>query len=75
MSEPRKYSLIVIGAGISGLSTALAWMRVYSPREHPVLVLEKNAVPGGCVSTFARGGYRFDTTQIIPDVSDLLRFF
>lgn len=67
------YPLIVIGAGITGLSTALAWKKVYPGKD--ILVLEKNAVVGGCVTTFARQGYLFDTTQIIPDVSDLLDYF
>lgn len=75
MNPQKKYSLIVIGAGISGLSTALAWTKVYNPEKEKVLVIEKNRIPGGCVSTFARKGYRFDTTQIIPDLSDLLDFF
>jgi phytoene dehydrogenase-like protein len=71
----KKYSLIVIGGGIAGLSTALAWTRVYDPKKFPVLLLERNSTPGGCVSTFSREGFRFDTAQIIPDVSDLLDFF
>ncbi len=74
-NSKKKYSLIVIGAGITGLSTALAWTKVYSIADKPVLILEKNAMPGGCVTTFAREGYRFDTTQIIPDVFDGLKFF
>lgn len=37
--------------------------------------MKKNTVPGGCVATFTRKGYRFETTQIIPDVSNLLSFF
>ncbi len=69
------YKIIIIGAGITGLSTGLAWTKVFDARKSPVLVIEKQAVPGGCVSTFAREGYRFDTVQIIPDVSDILNFF
>lgn len=75
MTERAKYDLLIIGAGITGLSTALAWTRVYDLRERSVLILERNSVPGGCVSTFARRGFRFDTAQIIPDVRDLLAFF
>ena len=67
--------MIIIGAGITGLSTALAYSKVYDLKEKPVLILERNSTPGGCVSTFARKGYRFDTTQIIPDVSNILEFF
>ena len=69
----KQYKLIVIGAGVAGLSTALAWNKIYNPED--VIVLEKNPIPGGCVTTFARKGFRFDTTQIIPDVSNLLEFF
>jgi phytoene dehydrogenase-like protein len=69
------YKIIIIGAGITGLSTGLAWTKVFDVRKNPVLIIEKQAVPGGCISTFAREGYRFDTVQIIPDVSDILNFF
>jgi all-trans-retinol 13,14-reductase len=67
----RKYELIVIGGGVSGLSTAIAWLL---NREGPVLVVEKEPVPGGCVASFARGGFRFDTVQLIPDMRDLLDY-
>jgi len=69
------YHIIIIGAGITGLSTGLAWTRVFDPVQHPVLIIEKEPAPGGCVTTFARNGYRFDTVQIIPDISRLLSFF
>ncbi len=68
-----KYDLVVIGGGITGLSTALAWTKIYPGRS--ALVLEQHSIVGGCVSTFARQGYKFDTVQIIPDISDLLEFF
>ena len=67
----EKYKLIVIGGGISGLSTAIAWMK---NRDGPVLVMEKESVPGGCVASFSREGYRFDTVQLIPDMTDLLDY-
>lgn len=71
----EKYSLIIIGAGITGLSTGLAWTKLYNANDKPVLIVEKHSVPGGCVTTFVRNGYHFDTVQIVPDVSDLLDFF
>jgi len=71
----REYGLIIIGAGMTGLSAALAWAETHDLEKEPVLVLEKEPVPGGCVTTFARQGYRFDTVQIIPDISDLLKFY
>jgi len=68
-------SLIVVGGGITGLSTALAWARNVDCAQRPVLVLEKQPVVGGCVTSFKRQGYLFDTTQLIPDVSELLEYF
>jgi len=71
----KHYKIIIIGAGMSGLSTGLAWQKVYGPHNDDVLIVEKNPTVGGCVTSFARKGYIFDTTQIIPDVADLLAFF
>jgi len=71
----NKYSLIIIGAGMTGLSTALAWLKTHDSISEPLLILEKEPTPGGCVTTFAREGYLFDTVQIIPDISDLLEFY
>lgn len=71
----RDYKLIIIGGGISGLSTGLAFSKIYDLRDNPVLIVEKQKAVGGCVSTFARDAYRFDTVQIIPDVRNILRFF
>ncbi len=73
--DKKIYKLVVVGAGITGLSTALAWKKAYPGADNDVIVLERNPIVGGCVTTFAREGFRFDTTQIIPDVSDLLEFF
>ncbi len=69
------FKLIIIGAGITGLSTGLAWQKVYGINNNDVLILEKNSTVGGCVTSFARKGYIFDTTQIIPDISNVLDFF
>jgi len=59
----------VIGAGVSGLSTAIAWL---TWKKGPVLVLEKEPVPGGCVASFRRDPYRFETVQLVPDLKDLM---
>jgi len=69
------YKIIIIGAGMSGLSTGLAWQKVYGAHNDDVLIVENNATVGGCVTSFARKGYIFDTTQIIPDVANVLAFF
>lgn len=47
----------VIGGGISGLVCA----GLLSSAGRSVILVEKNDVPGGCCSSFARRGYRFDT--------------
>ncbi len=65
----ERVSLAVVGAGVGGLAAALAWLRHAQGR---VVVLEKHRRPGGYVTSFARGGYLFDTCQMFPDVSDLL---
>lgn len=50
-------SVIVIGAGIGGLSTAA----LLAAAGYPVTVLEGQSYPGGCASTFYHQGYRFDS--------------
>jgi C-3',4' desaturase CrtD len=49
--------VIVIGAGIGGLTTAAVLARVGLD----VTVLEAQVYPGGCASTFYHQGYRFDS--------------
>ena len=70
----EKYSLIIIGGGITGLSCALAWVKNRDPSQYPVLLLEKQPIVGGMVTTFKRKGYSFDTAQLIPDPVELFRY-
>jgi phytoene dehydrogenase-like protein len=70
----NNYSLIIIGGGITGLSTALTWAKNKDTSRYPVLLLEKQPIVGGMVTTFKRKGYAFDTTQLIPDPIDLFRY-
>ena len=52
----RDLHLVVIGAGIGGLSAAAMLAR----RGMQVTLLEAGEAPGGCAGTFSSGGYRFD---------------
>jgi phytoene dehydrogenase-like protein len=54
----KRKKVIVIGAGIAGLTTA-AYL---SGKGMKVTVFEKNGKPGGLVDTFARNGYAFEAT-------------
>ncbi|MBF2098190.1 MAG: C-3',4' desaturase CrtD [Gloeomargaritaceae cyanobacterium C42_A2020_066] len=55
-------AVVVIGGGIGGLTAGALLAR----RGYSVTVLEQAAVPGGCASTFRRGGFIFDVgaTQV-----------
>ncbi len=48
--------IVVIGAGIGGLTTAAILARAGLD----VTVLEAHIYPGGCAGTFYHQGYRFD---------------
>lgn len=58
----RSRRVVVIGAGIGGLTTAA----LLAHRGYSVLVLDQAIVPGGCASTFKRKGFTFDVgaTQV-----------
>ena len=58
----QKARVIVIGAGIGGLTTGALLAR----RGYDVLMLDAAIVPGGCASTFKRQGFTFDVgaTQV-----------
>jgi NADPH-dependent glutamate synthase beta subunit-like oxidoreductase len=56
-----KYQVIVIGAGIGGLSAAA----VLAHQGVDVLLIEKSREPGGCCSSIRLGEFTFDTAASI----------
>ncbi len=52
------YDAIIVGAGIGGLAAGLN----LANNNKKVLILEKNSLPGGLVTTFKRGRFEFDTS-------------
>ena len=52
------YDVIVIGAGNGGMSAAVNLLQ----HDKKVLVLEKNAFPGGCATSFVSGRYEFEAS-------------
>lgn len=69
-----KYSLVIIGGGIVGLSAAIAWAKNRDTSEFPVLLIEKQPIVGGMVTSFKRNGFLFDTAQLIPSPLELFRY-
>jgi phytoene dehydrogenase-like protein len=67
---PSSAPLVVVGGGVAGLAAALAWTRARP--DEPALVLEKQSHVGGYVTSYWRGGFRFDTCQMVPDLDPLL---
>ncbi|MFX0020776.1 MAG: phytoene desaturase family protein [Candidatus Hermodarchaeota archaeon] len=75
MTDKKKYGLIVVGGGMTGLSTALTWAINHDVKNEPVLLIEKEPKTGGYVTSYERDGFLFDTCQMIPNISDLLEYF
>ncbi|CDN15387.1 Neurosporene desaturase [Richelia intracellularis] len=61
-ASAKKYRVIVIGAGIGGLTAGA----LLAHKNYDVLILDQAIVPGGCASTFKRQGFTFDVgaTQV-----------
>jgi phytoene dehydrogenase-like protein len=74
MNEKKKYGLIVIGGGMTGLSTALTWALNHDLKKDPVLLIEKEPKTGGYVTSYEREGFLFDTCQMIPNLSEILDY-
>jgi len=55
--EPKSdYPVVVIGAGIGGLVAAT----YLAKNDFPVTIIEQNDAPGGYVTSFERGDFKFD---------------
>jgi len=75
MKDKNIKDLIIIGAGINGLSAGLAYALNNDLKQKKVLIVEKGPVSGGYVTSFARNGFFFDTCQMASNVSDILNYF
>ncbi len=75
MTDNTQKDLIIVGAGINGLSAGLAYALNNDLRQKKVLIVEKNPIAGGYVTSFSRKGFRFDTCQMASQVSDILDYF
>jgi all-trans-retinol 13,14-reductase len=71
-SGKKDYDLIIIGAGLSGLSTGMMWQKNTTGKR--TLILDKNGYPGGYSTAYERQGYVFETTQLFPDIIDILEY-
>jgi all-trans-retinol 13,14-reductase len=71
-SGQKKYDLIIIGSGISGLSSGLMWLNNTSNMK--TLIVDKNTYPGGYCTAYERQGYVFETNQLFPDVKDMMDY-
>ena len=65
-----KKSVIIIGAGIGGMATA---MRLQVTGKFQVTVLEKNATVGGRANVLEKDGYRFDTGPSLLLMTDVYK--
>jgi len=64
--------MVIIGAGLSGLACGLMWLKNNPGKK--TLIIEKNSYPGGYCTAYERGGYVFETTQLFPDIVDILEY-
>jgi len=71
-SDADHYDLIIIGAGLSGLSSGLMWLKNTEGKR--TLMIEKNPYPGGFSTAYERDGYVFETSQLFPDIIDIVNY-
>jgi len=56
MSQTMKYDVIIIGAGLGGLTAGAKLAK----EGKKVLLIEQHFKPGGCATTFRRGDFTFE---------------
>jgi len=66
------YDLVIIGSGLSGLSSGMMWQKNTEGKK--TLIIEKNSYPGGYSTAYEREGYVFETTQLFPDIIDIIDY-
>lgn len=71
-SGSEHYDLLIIGSGISGLSSGMMWQKNTTNKK--TLIIEKNTYPGGYSTAYERDGYVFETTQLFPDIIDMVEY-
>lgn len=71
-AKSQNFDMVIIGSGISGLTTALLWQKTHP--DEKILIIEKEPFPGGYVTSFERDGFIFETTQLLPDVIDIMKY-
>ncbi len=71
-SGKPQYDLVIIGSGISGLSSGMMWQKNTEGKK--TLIIEKNSYPGGYSTAYERQGYVFETTQLFPDIIDMVDY-
>jgi len=71
-TKKDRYDLVIIGGGNSGLSTGLLWQK--NRPDDSVLIVEKEPYPGGFITAYRRDGYVFETTQLFPDIIDIMEY-
>jgi len=71
-SDRDQYDMVIVGAGLSGLACGLLWMKNTTGMK--TLIIEKNSYPGGYSTAYEKGGYVFETSQLFPDIVDILDY-
>jgi len=56
MTENKKYDVAIIGTGLGGLMSGA----LLAKNGKKVLLAEQHSVPGGCATTFKRGGFKME---------------